>query len=59
MVRSLAESLRPGGRLAIVDFPPRPNSKIPPGVPANGGGNGIRPDIVEREISVRLKHSHR
>jgi ubiquinone/menaquinone biosynthesis C-methylase UbiE len=25
MIRSLAASLKPGGRLAIVDFPPRPN----------------------------------
>jgi SAM-dependent methyltransferase len=56
MVRSLAESLRPDGRLAIVDFPPRPNSKVPPGVPANRGGNGIPPEIVEREIGVLLKH---
>jgi precorrin-6B methylase 2 len=56
MVRSLAESLRPGGRLAIVDFPPRPNSRVPPGVPANRGGNGIPPEIVEREIGALLKH---
>jgi SAM-dependent methyltransferase len=54
MVRSLAASLKPGGRLAIVDFPPRPNSRVPPGVPANRGGNGIPPDIVEREIGGLL-----
>lgn len=56
MVRSLAESLRPGGRLAIVDFPPRQNSKVPPGVPANRGGNGIPPEIVEGEIGALLTH---
>ena len=56
MIRSLAASLKPGGRLAIVDFPPRPNSVVPPGVPANRGGNGIPPEIVEREIGVLLRH---
>jgi len=56
MVRSFAASLKPGGRLAIVDFPPRPNSPLPPGVPANRGGNGIPPEILEREVGVMLKH---
>jgi SAM-dependent methyltransferase len=56
MVRSFAASLKPGGRLAVVDFPPRPNSVVPPGVPANRGGNGVPPEIVEREIGVLLRH---
>jgi predicted methyltransferase len=43
MVRSFAASLKPGGRLAVVDFPPRPNSVVPPGVPANRGGTVCRP----------------
>lgn len=56
MIRSLAASLKPGGRLAIVDFPPRPNSVVPPGVPASRGGNGVPPDVVEREIGAVLTH---
>jgi ubiquinone/menaquinone biosynthesis C-methylase UbiE len=56
MIRSLAASLKPGGRLAIVDFPPRPNSTVPPGVPANRGGNGVPPDVVESEVGAVLRH---
>jgi SAM-dependent methyltransferase len=56
MVRSFAASLKPGGYLAVVDFPPRPNSVVPPGVPANRGGNGIPPEILEREVGVLFKH---
>ena len=35
IVRSLAAALKPGGRLAVIDFPPRPNTEVPAGVPAN------------------------
>jgi ubiquinone/menaquinone biosynthesis C-methylase UbiE len=56
MIRSLAASLKPGGRVAIADFPPRPNTTVPPGVPANRGGVGIPPEVVEREFVVLLKH---
>jgi SAM-dependent methyltransferase len=44
MVRSFAASLKPGGRLAVVDFSPRPNSTVPAGVPANRGGTGVPPE---------------
>jgi hypothetical protein len=56
MVRSLAASLKPGGRLAIVDFPPRPKSEVPEGVPANRGGHGVPPEIVAREVGAALTH---
>jgi SAM-dependent methyltransferase len=56
MIRSLAASLQPGGRLAIVDFPPRPNTTVPAGVPANRGGLGVPPDVVEHEVGVVLRH---
>jgi cyclopropane fatty-acyl-phospholipid synthase-like methyltransferase len=56
MISSLAASLKPGGRLAVIDFPPRPNSEVPSGVPANRGGHGVPPEVVEREIGAALPH---
>lgn len=56
IITSLAAALKPGGRLAIIDFPPRPNSEIPEGVPANRGGHGVPPAIVEKEVGGVLTH---
>ena len=56
IVRSFAAALKPGGRLAVVDFPPRPNSEVPAGVPANRGGHGVPPEIVQREGGAALTH---
>lgn len=56
VTRSLAASLKPGGRLAVIDFPPRPNSEVPAGVPANRGGHGVPPAVVEREVGSVLEH---
>jgi cyclopropane fatty-acyl-phospholipid synthase-like methyltransferase len=55
-VKSLAASLKPRGRLAVIDFPPRPNSEVPAGVPANRGGHGVPPEIVQQEVSAALTH---
>jgi ubiquinone/menaquinone biosynthesis C-methylase UbiE len=49
--RSLFESLKPGGRLAIIDFEPTRGSKLPAGVPANRGGHGIPPAVVIEEMN--------
>ena len=50
--KSLFESLKSGGRLAILDFRPDPGSKLFPGVPANREGHGIRPNLVEEELKA-------
>lgn len=50
MLGSVAAALKPGGRLAIIDFPPRPNSELPAGVPSNRNGHGVPPDVVIQEV---------
>ncbi len=47
---SLLASLRPGGRLAIIDFDPR-GGVPPPGVPANRKGHGVPAAIVVEEVT--------
>jgi predicted methyltransferase len=52
--KSLYASLKPGGRLAIIDFEARkPNpAQIPKGVPANRLGHGIPPPVVIEELTA-------
>jgi ubiquinone/menaquinone biosynthesis C-methylase UbiE len=49
---NLARSLKPGGQLAIIDFPPRPGLDPVVGVPANRGGHGIPQKIVVEELTA-------
>ena len=51
MDASLFQSLKPGGLLAVIDFPPR--AWLPPveGVPANRGGHGMPKDILIQELT--------
>jgi precorrin-6B methylase 2 len=56
LIKSLAASLKPGGRLTVIDFPPRPNTEVPAGVPANRGGHGVPPEVVQREVAAALTH---
>ncbi|HUX10124.1 MAG TPA: class I SAM-dependent methyltransferase [Terriglobia bacterium] len=51
MDASLFQSLKPGGLLAVIDFPPR--MWLPPveGVPANRGGHGIPKKILIQELT--------
>jgi ubiquinone/menaquinone biosynthesis C-methylase UbiE len=48
---ALLRSLKPGGRLAIIDFPPRPGLEPVEGVPANRGGHGIPQRVVIDELT--------
>ena len=48
---NLVRSLKPGGRLAIIDFPPRSGLDPVEGVPANRGGHGIPQKIVVEELT--------
>ena len=52
--KSLHASVKPGGRLAIIDFEPRrPNpAAIPKGVPANRLGHGIPAAVVIEEVTA-------
>lgn len=49
--KSLLASLKPGGRLAIIDFVPDKGSLLPKGVPANRGGHGVPPSVVIDEMT--------
>ena len=54
---SLFAALKPGGRLAIMDFPPEPGSSIPEGVPENRGGHGIPVSVIVSEMTQsRFRH---
>jgi predicted methyltransferase len=48
---SLLAALKPGGRLAIMDFPPEPGSAVPAGVPIDRGGHGIPAPLVVTEVT--------
>jgi predicted methyltransferase len=52
ILKSMASALKPGGRLAVIDFPPRPNTEVPEGVPANRRGHGVPPDVVVGEAKA-------
>jgi ubiquinone/menaquinone biosynthesis C-methylase UbiE len=56
MIASVAAALKPGGRLVVIDFPPRANSQVPAGVPANRLGHGVPAEVVEKEVGAALKH---
>jgi precorrin-6B methylase 2 len=52
ILKSMAGALKSGGHLAVIDFPPRANTEVPQGVPANRGGHGVPPDVVISEVTA-------
>ena len=56
IIKSFAAALKPGGRLAVIDFPPRAKSSLPAGVPENRGGHGVPSAVVEKEVGAALTH---
>jgi predicted methyltransferase len=48
---SLYKAMRPGARLAIIDFEPIPGQSAPPHVPANRRGHGVPKQIVVQELT--------
>jgi ubiquinone/menaquinone biosynthesis C-methylase UbiE len=55
MDASLLRALKPGGELAVIDFPPRKwlsESDPVKGVPANRGGHGIPQKILIQELTT-------
>jgi predicted methyltransferase len=48
---SLLASLKPKGRLAIMDFPPDPGSAVPAGVPSDRSGHGITASMIVTEVT--------
>jgi ubiquinone/menaquinone biosynthesis C-methylase UbiE len=51
MDASLFQSLKPGGMLAVIDFPPRSWLPDVEGVPANRGGHGMPKKILIQELT--------
>jgi len=49
---ALLRSLKPGGKLAIIDFPPRSGLEPVEGIPANRGGHGIPQKVLIDELST-------
>jgi predicted methyltransferase len=52
VIRSMVEALKPGGRLAVIDFPPVPGTPLPAGVPASRSGHGVPLEVVVEEVTA-------
>ena len=49
---ALLRSLKPAGRLAIIEFPPRAGLEPVEGIPANRGGHGIPQNVTIQELTA-------
>jgi hypothetical protein len=52
-VSSIAAALKPGGRLAVIDFAPRPRTTVAPGDPTNRRGHGSPISVAIRYPPLR------
>jgi ubiquinone/menaquinone biosynthesis C-methylase UbiE len=52
MNASLLRSLKPGGRLAILDFPPDSKVSAPPGKRSDGKSHGVMPATIVEELKA-------
>lgn len=52
MNASLLKSLKPGGRLAVLDFTPPPGGEAEPGHRSDDNHHGITPRTLERELKA-------
>lgn len=52
MNASLLRSLKPGGRLAVLDFPPKTGTTAAPGHRADGDSHGVMPATVIQELTA-------
>jgi ubiquinone/menaquinone biosynthesis C-methylase UbiE len=52
MNASMRDSLRPGGRVAVIDFSPRESESNTPGGRATGAQHGVTPETVIRELTA-------
>lgn len=44
------------GQVVVIDFPPRPNTEVPVGVPANRLGQGVPLEVAVSEVSSASTH---
>jgi predicted methyltransferase len=53
MNASVLRALKPGGRVAVIDFSPRNKARIaPPGQRGEDGAHGVSTDVVSNELKA-------
>jgi ubiquinone/menaquinone biosynthesis C-methylase UbiE len=52
MNASLLKSLKPGGRIAVIEFKPKTGTSAPPGKRADGDAHGVMPETVIEELKA-------